>query len=375
MRIGVPKEIKNHEYRVGLTPAGSRELVRCGHQVTVQADAGKAIGFTDGQYAAAGAQIAATAAEIFADCDMIIKVKEPQPAEYRQLRRGQILYTYLHLAPDPLQTQGLIDSGATCIAYETVTDGRGGLPLLAPMSEVAGRMSVQAAAKALEISSGGSGVLLGGVPGVAPAHVTVIGGGVVGIHAARMALGLGAQVTILDRSLARLREIDNDFGGRIRTLFSTHDAIEHELRMADAVIGAVLIPGAAAPKLVTREMIRLMKPGSVLVDVAIDQGGCAETSHATTHQDPTYVVDGVIHYCVANMPGGVARTSTQALTNATLEHALAIANQGIRQALLRDGNLRNGLNVCGGSVTCEAVARELGHPYVAAEEALAAIDW
>lgn len=374
MHIGVPKEIKIHEYRVGLTPAGARELVRWGHQVTVQADAGKAIGFTDGEYAAAGAQIAATATEIFAGCDMIIKVKEPQPVEYRQLGRGQILYTYLHLAPDPLQTQGLIDSGAICIAYETVTDGRGGLPLLAPMSEVAGRMSIQAAAKALEISSGGSGVLLGGVPGVAPAHVTVIGGGVVGIHAARMALGLGAQVTILDRSLARLREIDNDFGGRIRTLFSTHDAIEEEMRRSDAVIGAVLIPGAAAPKLVTREMIRLMKPGSVLVDVAIDQGGCAETSHATTHQEPTYVVDGVIHYCVANMPGGVARTSTQALTNATLEHAVAIANQGIRQAMLRDCNLRNGLNVCGGSVTCEAVARELGHPYVPAEEALAAID-
>ncbi|MDZ4254987.1 MAG: alanine dehydrogenase [Sulfuritalea sp.] len=374
MRIGVPKEIKIHEYRVGLTPAGARELVRWGHQVTVQADAGKAIGFGDEQYVAAGAQIAATASEIFADCDMIIKVKEPQPVEYRQLRRGQILYTYLHLAPDPLQTQGLIDSGATCIAYETVTDGRGGLPLLAPMSEVAGRMSVQAAAKALELSSGGSGVLLGGVPGVAPAHVTVIGGGVVGIHAARMALGLGAQVTILDRSLARLREIDNDFGGRIRTLFSTHDAIEAEMRMADAVIGAVLIPGAAAPKLVTREMIGLMKPGSVLVDVAIDQGGCAETSQATTHQNPTYVVDGVIHYCVANMPGGVARTSTQALTNATLEHALAIANKGVRQALQDDHNLRDGLNVCGGSVTCEAVARELGHPYVPAEEALAAID-
>jgi len=373
MHIGVPKEIKIHEYRVGLTPAGTRELVRCGHQVTVQANAGKAIGFTDEQYAAVGAQIAATAAEIFAGCDMIIKVKEPQPVEYQQLRHGQILYTYLHLAPDPLQTQGLIDSGAICIAYETVTDGRGGLPLLAPMSEVAGRMSIQAAAKALEISSGGSGVLLGGVPGVAPAHITVIGGGVVGIHAARMAQGLGAQVTILDRSLARLREIDNDFGGRIRTLFSTHDAIEDEMRIADAVIGAVLIPGAAAPKLVTREMLRLMKPGSVLVDVAIDQGGCAETSHATTHQDPTYVVDGVIHYCVANMPGGVARTSTQALTNATLEHAVAIANQGIRQAMLHDGNLRNGLNVCGGSVTCEAVAQELGHPYVVAEKALAAI--
>ena len=374
MHIGVPKEIKIHEYRVGLTPAGAGELVRRGHRVTVQAAAGAAIGFSDRHYAAAGAQIAATASEIFAESEMIIKVKEPQPAEYRQLRRGQILYTYLHLAPDPLQTQGLIDSGAICVAYETVTDGRGGLPLLAPMSEVAGRMSIQAAAKAQEISAGGSGVLLGGVPGVAPAHVTVIGGGVVGIHAARMALGLGAQVTILDRSLARLREIDSDFGGRNRTLFSTHDAIEAEMRIADAVIGAVLIPGAAAPKLVTRDMIGLMKAGSVLVDVAIDQGGCAETSHATTHQDPTYVVDGVIHYCVANMPGGVARTSTQALTNATLEHALAIAGKGIRQAMLDDRNLRDGLNVCGGKVTCEAVARELGHPYVPAEEALAALD-
>lgn len=373
MRIGVPKEIKNHEYRVGLTPAGTRELTRRGHQVTVQANAGVAIGFTDEQYVAAGARIVVTAADIFADTEMVIKVKEPQPIEYRQMRPGQILYTYLHLAPDPLQTQGLIDSGAVCIAYETVTDGRGGLPLLAPMSEVAGRMSIQAAAKALEISSGGSGVLLGGVPGVAPAHVAVIGGGVVGIHAARMALGLGAEVTILDRSLARLREIDNGFGGRIRTLFSTHDAIEDEMRIADAVIGAVLIPGAAAPKLVTRAMIKLMKPGSVLVDVAIDQGGCAETSRATTHQDPTYVVDGVIHYCVANMPGGVARTSTQALTNATLEHAIAIADKGARQALLDDRNLRNGLNVCGGQVTCEAVARELGHAYVTSEDALSAM--
>lgn len=374
MHVGVPREIKVHEYRVGLTPAGARELTRRGHRVTVETDAGRAIGFADEQYIAAGARVAATAAEIFAASDMIIKVKEPQPVEYRQLRRGQILYTYLHLAPDPEQTQGLIDSGATCIAYETVTDGRGGLPLLAPMSEVAGRMSIQAAAKALELSSGGSGMLLGGVPGVAPAHVTVIGGGVVGIHAARMALGLGAQVSILDRSLARLREIDNDFGGRIRTLFSTHDAIEDELRIADAVIGAVLIPGAAAPKLVTREMIRLMKPGSVLVDVAIDQGGCAETSRATTHREPTYVVDGVIHYCVANMPGGVARTSTQALTNATLEHALAIADLGVGPAMRRDGNLRNGLNVCGGRITCEAVARELGHPYLPAGEALAALD-
>ena len=373
MKIGVPREIKTHEYRVGMTPAGVREAIHHGHSVFVERNAGDGIGCGDDAFRAAGAIVLDTAEAIFAAADMIIKVKEPQPVEYRQLRRGQILYTYLHLAPDPLQTQGLIDSGAICIAYETVTDGRGGLPLLAPMSEVAGRMSVQAAAKALEISSGGSGVLLGGVPGVAPAHVTVIGGGVVGIHAARMALGLGAQVTILDRSLARLREIDNDFGGRISTLFSTHDAIEAEMRIADAVIGAVLIPGATAPKLVTREMIGLMKPGSVLVDVAIDQGGCAETSRATTHQDPTYVIDGVIHYCVANMPGGVARTSTQALTNATLEHAVAIANKGVRQALLHDHNLRNGLNICGGSVTCEAVAGELGHPYVAAEKALATI--
>ena len=373
MRIGVPREIKNHEYRIGLTPAGAKELTRCGHQVTVQAGAGASIGFTDEQYLVAGARIAATASEIFADAEMIIKVKEPQPDEYRQLRPGQILFTYLHLAPDPEQTRGLIASGAVCIAYETVTDASGGLPLLAPMSEVAGRMSIQAAAKALEKAFGGSGVLLGGVPGVTPAHVTVIGGGVVGIHAARMALGLGAEVTILDRSLTRLREIDNDFNGRIRTLFSTQDAIEAELRIADAVIGAVLIPGAAAPKLVTRDMIKLMKPGSVLVDVAIDQGGCAETSRATTHQEPTYVVDGVTHYCVANMPGGVARTSTQALTNATLQYAVAIANKGVKRALEEDIHLRKGLNVCRGQVTCEAVARALDHRYVPPEQVLAAI--
>jgi len=373
MHIGVPKEIKNHEYRVGLTPAGVRELCRHGHSVTIETQAGAGIGFPDEQYVAAGAKIAAAAKDIFAAADMIIKVKEPQPVEYRQLRPNQILYTYLHLAPDPEQTKGLIASGAVCIAYETVTDEHGGLPLLAPMSEVAGRMSIQAAAKALEKSQGGSGVLLGGVPGVAPAHVTVIGGGVVGINAARMALGMGADVTILDRSLPRLRQIDNDFAGRIRTLFSTQDAIEAELKVADAVIGGVLIPGAAAPKLITRDMLRLMKSGSVLVDVAIDQGGCMETSRATTHQEPTYVVDGITHYCVANMPGGVARTSTLALTNATLGHAIAIADKGVRQALTDDAHLRNGLNVCQGKVTYAAVARDLGYHYVPAEEALAAL--
>ncbi len=373
MHIGVPKEIKNHEYRVGLTPAGARELCRRGHRVMIETSAGAAIGFPDEHYVAAGATIVASAKEIFASADMIIKVKEPQPVEYEQLRPGQILYTYLHLAPDPGQTRGLIESGAVCIAYETVTDAQGGLPLLAPMSEVAGRMSIQAAAHALEKAHGGSGMLLGGVPGVAPAHVTVIGGGVVGINAARMALGMGAEVAILDRSLPRLRQIDNDFEGRIRTLFSTQDAIEAELRIADAVIGAVLIPGAAAPKLVTRDMLKLMKPGSVLVDVAIDQGGCAETSRATTHQEPTYVVDGVTHYCVANMPGGVARTSTLALTNATLEHAIAIADKGARRALEESVHLRNGLNVCCGQVTCKAVASELRYDFVSAEQALAAL--
>ncbi|WP_018150186.1 alanine dehydrogenase [Leeia oryzae] len=365
MLIGVPKEIKNHEYRVGLTPAGVRELVHHGHQVMIQKNAGTAIGFTDANYEGAGAQMIDTAKEIFARADMIIKVKEPQPVECAMLRPGQILYTYLHLAPDPEQTKALIASGCIAIAYETVTDDRGGLPLLAPMSEVAGRMSIQAAARALEKSAGGSGVLLGGVPGVAPGKVTVVGGGVVGINAARMALGLGADVTILDRSLPRLKEIDNDFGGRIKTLYSTRDAIEQELASADAVIGAVLIPGAAAPKLVTRDMLKLMKPGSVLVDVAIDQGGCFETSHATTHQEPTYVVDGITHYCVANMPGGVARTSTQALTNATLGQAVALANKGWKQALKDDRHLQNGLNVCEGKVTYAAVARDLGYDYVA----------
>jgi alanine dehydrogenase len=370
MLIGVPKEIKNHEYRIGLTPAGVRELEANGHQVVVQKDGGKAIGLTDDMYRKAGADIWDSAEDIFAKCDMIIKVKEPQPNECAMLRPGQVLYTYLHLAPDPEQTAALVKSGATCIAYETVTDRNGGLPLLAPMSEVAGRMSIQAGAHALEKAQGGSGVLLGGVPGVKPAEVLVIGGGVVGINAARMAMGMNAHVTILDRSLARLKELDELYGDRLTTIYSTHDAIEERLPYTDLVIGAVLIPGAAAPKLVSRKQLSLMRPGSVLVDVAIDQGGCFETSHATTHQAPTYEVDGIIHYCVANMPGGVARTSTFALTNATLPFAVAIANKGARQAMLDDPHLLNGLNVHAGKVTYQAVARDLGYDYVPAAQAL-----
>src|SRR5688572_14571933 len=327
MLIGVPKEIKNHEYRVGLTPASVRELTTRGHQVLVQAGAGTAIGLADDQYQSAGAQILAGAKDIFARADMIVKVKEPQPVECAMLRPGQVLYTYLHLAPDPEQTKALVASGATCLAYETVTDRKGGLPLLAPMSEVAGRMSIQAGAHALEKAQGGSGVLLGGVPGVKPAEVMVIGGGVVGINAARMAMGLNAHVTILDRSLDRLKYLDEVYGDKLTTIYSTHDAIEERLPDTDLVIGAVLIPGAAAPKLVSRAQLKLMRPGSVLVDVAIDQGGCFETSKATTHQNPTYEVDGIVHYCVANMPGGVARTSTFALTNATLPFALQLANK------------------------------------------------
>jgi alanine dehydrogenase len=370
MLIGVPKEIKNHEYRIGLTPAGARELVAHGHQVMVQRDGGKSIGLTNEMYEKAGAKIIDTAAEIFASADMIIKVKEPQPVECAMLRPGQVLYTYLHLAPDPEQTKALVASGATCIAYETVTDRKGGLPLLAPMSEVAGRMSIQAGAHALEKAQGGSGVLLGGVPGVAPAEVLVIGGGVVGINAARMAMGLNAHVTIMDRSLSRLKELDELYGDRLTTIYSTHDAIEERLPDTDLVIGAVLIPGAAAPKLIARSQLKLMRPGSVLVDVAIDQGGCFETSHATTHQEPTYEVDGIIHYCVANMPGGVARTSTFALTNATLPFAVAIANKGARQAMLDDPHLLAGLNVHAGKVTYQAVAQDLGYEYVPAAQAL-----
>jgi|TARA_B110000208_G_scaffold2672_1_gene3553 alanine dehydrogenase len=370
MLIGVPKEIKNHEYRVGLTPAVVRELKAKGHSIIVESDCGTAIGLENNQYVAAGAELVNSAAEIFARADMIVKVKEPQHAECKMLRQGQILFTYLHLAPDPEQTRLLVDSGATCIAYETVTDANNGLPLLAPMSEVAGRMSIQEAAVCLEKSKQGSGVLLGGVPGVYPANVVVIGGGVVGLNAARMAVGLGANVTILDRSIPRLKQIDETFDGRIKTLFSTTEAIENQIKTADAVIGAVLIPGAAAPKLVTREMLSLMKKGSVLVDVAIDQGGCFETSRATSHADPTYIVDGIIHYCVANMPGGVARTSTFALNNATMPFVLTLANKGYKTALMDDANLRNGLNVHNGMVTIEAVAEALNYSYVDAVTAL-----
>ena len=374
MLVGVPKEIKNHEYRVGLTPAAVKEFVSHGHSVLVETNAGDAIGFTDEMYVEAGAAIAPTAEQVFAEAEMIVKVKEPQPNECKMLRKGQTLYTYLHLAPDPTQTQLLVESGATCIAYETVTDDRNGLPLLAPMSEVAGRMSVQAGAHYLEKAHGGSGTLLGGVPGVAPGKVLVIGGGVVGTNAAKMALGLGADVTILDRSLPRLRQLDDIFNGQVKTVYSTVDAIEHYSSKADLVVGAVLIPGAAAPKLLTREQIKAMKPGSVLVDVAIDQGGCFETSKATTHQDPVYIVDDVVHYCVANMPGGVARTSTMALNNATLPFGLALANKGPAKAMAEVKHLLNGLNVHEGKVTYKAVVdalgEELGLTYTPADVAL-----
>jgi len=371
MLIGVPKEIKNHEYRVGLTPAGARELSARGHQVLIERDAGAGIGLANEAYEAAGARIVDAAADIYGRADMVIKVKEPQPAECAMLRPGQLLYAYLHLAPDPEQTRALLASGCTAIAYETVTDGRGGLPLLAPMSEVAGRMSIQAGAHALEKAQGGSGILLGGVPGVKPAEVMILGGGTVGLNAARMAMGLGAHVTVLDRSLERLKYIDELYGDRLTTIHSSQDAIAERLPYTDLVIGAVLIPGAAAPRLVTRAQLKLMRPGSVLVDVAIDQGGCFETSHPTTHQDPTYEVDGIVHYCVANMPGGVARTSTFALTNATLPYALALADKGAVQALLDDTHLRNGLNVHAGKLTCRAVADALGLPFTPASEALA----
>lgn len=367
MRIGLPKEIKNHEYRVGLTPASVRELINRGHTALVQTGAGVAIGLDDAQYVAAGATLAADAAEVFAQAEMIVKVKEPQPVECAMLRPGQILYTYLHLAPDPEQTAALVRSGAVCIAYETITGPGGGLPLLAPMSEVAGRMSIQAGAAHLEKSKGGMGVLLGGVPGVPAAHVVILGAGVVGTHALQMAVGQGARVTVLDKSMDRLRQLDLVFGNRINTVYSTAHSVEAAVLDADLVIGGVLIPGAAAPKLVTRDMIARMKKGAVVVDVAIDQGGCFETSHATTHADPTYVVDGVVHYCVANMPGAVARTSTFALNNATIGHAVALADKGWKQALRDDIHLRNGLNVAEGKVTFEAVARDLGYAYVSAD--------
>jgi alanine dehydrogenase len=371
MKIGCPKEIKNHEYRVGLTPASVRELTQRGHSVLVQSGAGAAIGLSDDMYLAAGAQLAADAASVFAQCDLIVKVKEPQPVECAMLREGQILYTYLHLAPDPEQTAALVKSGAVCIAYETITGPGGGLPLLAPMSEVAGRMSIQAGAAHLEKSKGGMGVLLGGVPGVAPAQVAIIGAGVVGTHALQMAVGLGAKVTVLDKSVDRLRHLDLIFGNRITTLYSNAQSVEESVLAADLVIGGVLIPGAAAPKLVTREMVSRMKKGAVVVDVAIDQGGCFETSHATTHAEPTYVVDGVVHYCVANMPGAVARTSTFALNNATIGHAVALADKGWKQALRDNAHLKNGLNVAAGRVTFEAVARDLGYDYLSADALLA----
>jgi len=370
MIAGVPKEIKNHEYRVGLTPPSVRELTSRGHQVLVQQNAGLDIGFPDEQYVAAGAAIVATAQEIFGRADMIVKVKEPQPGECAMLGAGQILYTYLHLAPDPEQTAALVRSGAICIAYETITGAGGGLPLLAPMSEVAGRMAIQAGAAHLEKSKGGMGLLLGGVPGVAAGHIVILGAGVVGTNALQMAMGTGARVTVLDKNIDRLRHLDLIFGNRIATQYSNAQAIEEAVLSADLVIGAVLVPGAAAPKLVTRAMIARMKQGAVVVDVAIDQGGCFETSHATTHADPTFILDGVVHYCVANMPGAVARTSTFALNNATIGHAVALAEKGWQQAMRDDFHLRNGLNVCQGKLTYQAVAQALDYPYVSAESML-----
>jgi alanine dehydrogenase len=371
MLIGVPKEIKNNEFRVGLTPPSVHELVARGHRVIVQTGAGAGIGLTDEQYTAAGATLVPSAQEIFAQADMVVKVKEPQPQECAMLRPGQILYTYLHLAPDPEQTAALVQSGAVCIAYETITGPGGGLPLLAPMSEVAGRMSIQAGASHLEKSKGGAGILLGGVPGVAAGHIVIIGAGVVGTNALQMAVGIGARVTVLDKNVDRLRQLDLVYGNRISTLYSNAHAIEEAVLSADLVIGGVLVPGAAAPKLVTRDMVSKMKKGAVIVDVAIDQGGCFATSHPTTHADPTFVVDGVVHYCVANMPGAVARTSTFALNNATIAHAVALANKGWRQALRDDVHLKNGLNVCEGKVTYAAVAKDLGYDYVPADTLLA----
>ncbi|MGV3512806.1 MAG: alanine dehydrogenase [Novosphingobium sp.] len=370
MRVGTVTEIKNHEYRVGLTPESVRELAAHGHEVWVQTGAGNGIGASDADYEAAGATIQPDARTVFDGCEMIVKVKEPQAVERAMLRKGQILYTYLHLAPDPEQTADLVKSGVTAIAYETVTGAGNALPLLKPMSQVAGRMSIQAGATALEKAHGGRGVLLGGVPGVLPGKVVVIGGGVVGFNAAQMAVGLGADVTILDRDPDVLERLDNHFEGRARTLYSGKAALASLVAEADLVIGAVLIPGAAAPKLVTRDMLSTMKPGAVLVDVAIDQGGCFETSKATTHAEPTYVVDGVVHYCVANMPGAVARTSTYALNNVTLPHALRIANLGWKAALKADPHLAAGLNVHEGKVTYEAVARELGYSYVSVADIL-----
>ena len=363
MKIGVPKEIKNHEYRVGLLPASALELIHHGHQVMVETGAGEGIGFIDEAYQQVGAEIVTSASAVFAEADLIVKVKEPLEKERVLLRSGQTLFTYLHLAPDLAQTQDLIDSNAVCIAYETVTDAAGRLPLLAPMSEVAGRMSIQAGAMCLEKSHGGSGVLLGGVPGSPQAKVVILGGGVVGRNATMMAVGMGADVTVIDRSLDALRHIDECFGNRVQTLFSTQDTVHRFVLDADLVVGSVLVPGASAPKLISRAMIEAMRQGSVLVDVAIDQGGCSETSTATTHAKPTYLIDDVVHYCVANMPGAVARTSSLALNNATLPFVLELADKGIECALQDNGHLLNGLNVCHGKVTNASVALAHGMDY------------
>ena len=371
MRIGCPREIKNREYRVGLTPESAKELVKHGHEVWVETEAGTGIGASDQEYEAAGAKIHPDPAILYAECEMIVKVKEPQPDERAMLREGQILYTYLHLAPDPEQTADLVKSGVTAIAYETVTGEGGTLPLLKPMSQVAGRMSIQAGATALEKAHGGRGVLLGGVPGVMPGKVIVIGGGVVGFNAAQMAAGLGADVTIMDRNPDVLERVGTHFEASAKTRFSNHANLEESVCEADLIIGAVLIPGAAAPKLVTRDMLKCMKPGAVLVDVAIDQGGCFETSHPTTHDNPTFVVDGIVHYCVANMPGAVSRTSTYALNNVTLPHALRIADLGWKEAMRTDPHLAQGLNVYAGHVTYPAVAEELGYERLPLERALA----
>ncbi|MEQ8828941.1 MAG: alanine dehydrogenase [Alphaproteobacteria bacterium] len=371
MLIGVPKEIKNHEYRVGLVPFAVRELVHNGHKVVIETQAGSGIGVSDDDYRAAGAEILGDAKTVFEKAEMIVKVKEPQAVECEMLREGQLLFTYLHLAPDLPQTEGLLKSGCVAIAYETVTSPRGGLPLLAPMSEVAGRMGPQAGAHCLEKAQGGRGVLMGGVPGVAPAKVVVIGGGVSGTNAARIALGMGAEVTVLERNIARIAQLDDMFRGTgMKTLYSTVDAVEKSVQDADLVIGAVLVPGAAAPKLINREMLKSMPDGSVVVDIAIDQGGCLETSRPTTHADPTFVEEGVVHYCVANMPGAVARTSTFALNNATLPFAVALANKGYRGALAEDPHLRQGLNVAEGKITYKAVSEAHGLGYTAPEEAL-----
>ncbi|MBP9723107.1 MAG: alanine dehydrogenase [Gammaproteobacteria bacterium] len=360
MLIGVPKEIKNNEYRVGLTPSNAQELISRGHKVIVEADAGHGVGFDDCHYIDVGAQISNDAASIYKSSDMIVKVKEPQPQECKLLKEDQVLFTYLHLAPDPMQTALLVQSGSVAIAYETVTDDFGGLPLLSPMSEVAGRMAIQAGAHCLEKSQGGSGMLLGGIPGVPAARVVVLGGGVVGTNSIRMAIGMEANVTVIDKSIKRLRELDFQFGSKLNTVFATKHNIEFYVAKSDLVIGAVLVPGAAAPKLVTKQMLSTMRRGSVLIDVSIDQGGCFETSRPTTHAEPTFVEDGIVHYCVANMPGGCARTATIGLNNATLPYIISLADNGYKKALLRDPNLLNGLNVMHGKITYKAVADALG---------------